>query len=81
MNTTMITPKQQEALRKIDNLFGQLEKRAETTGVKPDQIAELLTFSNIDLSDIQPPSVQSLSSSRRDVFESYLKSKVRNSAL
>ncbi len=77
----MITPKQQEALRKIDNLFGQLEKRAETTGVKPDQIAELLTFSNIDLSDIQPPSVQSLSSSRRDVFESYLKSKVRNSAL
>jgi hypothetical protein len=77
----MITPKQQEALRKIDNLFGQLEKRAETTGIKPDQIAELLTFSNIDLSDIQTPTVQSLSSSRRDVFESYLKSKVRNSAL
>ena len=81
MNTTMITPKQQEALRKIDHLFGQMEKRAETTGVKPDEIAELLTFANIDLSDIQSPTVQSLSSSRRDVFESYMKSKVRNSAL
>lgn len=77
----MITPKQQEALRKIDHLFGQMEKRAETTGVKPDEIAELLTFSYIDITEIKQPSVQSLSSSRRDVFESYMKSKVRNSAL
>jgi hypothetical protein len=77
----MITLKQQDALRKIDNLFGQLEKRAETTGIKPDEIAELLTFTYIDMTDIKQPSVQSLSSSRRDVFESYLKTKVRNSAL
>ena len=77
----MITPKQQDALRKIDHLFGQIEKRSETTGIKPDEIAELLTFTFIDTTSINPSAVKSLSSSRREVFESYQKSKVRNSAL
>lgn len=77
----MITPQQQEALRKINSLFGQLEKRAETSGVKPDAIAELLTFTYIDVTTLHEPANQSLSSSRRDVFQAHQNSKVNKTAL
>ena len=77
----MNTPKQKDALRKIDQLFGQIEKSAETTGVKPDAIAELLTFTYIDVTALNEPNVKSLSNSRRDVFNSYLNNKVGKTTL
>ncbi len=77
----MITATQYEALQKINQLFSQLEKYAEVSGVKPDEMAELLTFSYIDNLPAEAKQVNSFSEDRREIFTSYQNNKVRKTAL
>lgn len=64
---------QEIILNRISDLFKKIELVAETSGFKPDEITEVLPFNYIDDLGLRQPDIRSMASSRKNVFESALK--------